>query len=236
MDDPQSEDLPHPLDELHSAGYVDEADDEYPTPTYGSYDAIGLHKTWMTFGQRYGPYGYREEKADYALTRVDWSAVNWGKLQDQCFQSQSNRTQEHQFLQVGAPPKFRFVHEATGSDEQPREKTGRHAIVLRTWGTYDYKPEDFWNVRSIITEASLATQGEYTVFLLVDIKRADGGRIHEDDEFYRQVLEETVPKEFWDIAVLFHQSLQRSWYAKVNEYSYVPSIDTISANNFANRI
>jgi len=212
-----NEDVAQAVSRLPSAGGVEA--EGYPVPTYGSYEDIGLGKTWMSFAARYGPYGYREDELNYNWSRLDWNSVNWGQLQDQCLLSRSDRSTEHTFLQSVAAPKFRFLHETTGTDEPSKEVTGRHAIVLRTWSTYDYQPEDFWNLRSIITEASLATQGEFTVFLLVDVKDKDVSKIHEDDSYYRQILEASVPPEFRDMTVLYHESLQKSWYAKVNEYA-----------------
>lgn len=110
----------------------------------------------------------------------------------------------------------------TDTQDSPRSNTGRQAIVMRTYSTFDYTPEDLWNLRSTITEASLATGGAYTVVLLVDIKDEEAYRIHQDDVFYQKVLEESVPAEFQNMAVLFHKSLQKSWYEKVGEFECVP--------------
>src|ERR1700761_2457428 len=52
----------------------------YPVPEFGSYDALGLPQTWMTFSQRYGPYGYGEDEESYPFMKADWISVNWGKL------------------------------------------------------------------------------------------------------------------------------------------------------------
>ena len=209
LDDPASEDIPHPTYGLLNT--------TYPEPTFGSYDALELERTWMTFAQRYGPYGYGEDTNDYNLTRVNWFAKDWGRLQDRCMLDRSDRFHGNEFLQSDAPPRLRLL------DDKQRlrphtQATGRQAIVIRTWSSYVYMPEDYWNLRSIITEASLATHGDYTVFLLVDVKHEDGPRIHRDDDFYRQILEQSVPKEFQSIAVLFHQSLQRDWYKKTNTF------------------
>ncbi|KAK3713393.1 hypothetical protein LTR37_008585 [Vermiconidia calcicola] len=211
LDDGNTEDLPHATFNL--------ADTTYPEPTFGSYDTLGLEKSWMTFSQRYGPYGCGEDDEDYGLEKAKWADANWSQLQDQCLLDRSERFGKHETFQTGAAPRFRLLGD--GDDYVPRnlnESTGRQAIVLRTWSTYVYKPEDYWNLRSTLTEAALATNGEYTVFLLVDVKQDDGYKIHEDDDFYREVLEASVPREFWDIAVLFHKSLQESWYQKVGEF------------------
>lgn len=211
-------DVPKPIHNLEDKnGRID-----FPNTTYGSYEAVGLEKTWLSFDQRYGPYGYREEEEDYHFEKADWSSLNWGHQQDSCLLRGSSLIDGYESMQENARPRFRLVRD-DHKINVPKTKTGRQAIVLRTWEGYDYTPEDLWNIRSIITEASLLTNGQFTVVLLVDVKREDGAGIHEDDGFYRQVVEETVPKEFWDIAVLFHKSLQESWYPKIGEYKYVLS-------------
>lgn len=131
--------------------------------------------------------------------------------------SRPKRFYGNEFLQAGATPRFRLVEEGD-IEGSVQGKTGRQAVILRTWDSYEYTPEDLWSMRAIISETSLATNGRYTVFLLVDVKREDGAKIHEDDEFYQQVLNESVPEEFRNIAVLFHRSLQSSWYPEVDEF------------------
>jgi hypothetical protein len=212
---PRGSDLQHPASEDTIHPVLDLPNVTYPQPTYGSYKELALEQSWMTFSQRYGPYGQGEDDDSFNATKVDWASVKWGQLQDQCLHSK----QDTFTSQSGAPPRFRFYGD--GELQVNRSEigsTGRQAIVLRTWSTYDYKPEDYWNLRSIITEAALATDGEYTVYLLVDVKHPNASRIHEDDEFYHQMLIESVPAEFRDMAVLFHKSLQESWYAKVQEF------------------
>lgn len=204
-----SEDLPQSRKSLENV--------EFPSPTTGSYEAAGQEQSWLSFEARYGPYGFGEETPEYGFSRVEWEKVDWGRLQDQCLIANGKQDDD---LGLMAKPRFRLQHEAEVPDS-PREKTGRQAIVLRAYSTYKYAPEDFWNLRSIINEASLATGGEYTVFLLVDIKDEDGSTIHQDDALYEMFLEQSVPPEFRNMAVLFHESLQKSWYSKVDEFAYV---------------
>lgn len=149
LDETDSADLPR---SLHSLSNI-----SYPIPTTGSFDELGLEKTWTTFEQRYGPYGYGEQETGYEFPRVDWNTTDWGMLQTECLQDN-----QHVF---GKFNKSGGVHAATtfqlqSSNIRPppfTSKTGRQAIVMRSWSTYEYKDEDLWNLRSIITEASLAT-------------------------------------------------------------------------------
>lgn len=199
----------------------------FPIPTTGSYDLVGLEKSWLTVEERYGPYGYEEETADYQWSRVNWNHTDWGRLQDDCvaanearFRLPGGQSQQGKEMYSTRTNRFRLLDKGE-VQMPPRARTGRQAIVLRTWSTYDYSPEDLWNIRSIINEASLSTGGQYTVVLLVDVKDEDGHLIHVDEAIYERVLKRSVAPEFRNIAVLFHESLQRSWYAKVDEFRYV---------------
>ena len=61
---------------------------------------------------------------------------------------------------------------------------------------------------------------DYSVFLLVDVKDEDGSRqIFHDSKSYDKALQEMVPAEFRDIAVLFDQELLESWYPRIPEHS-----------------
>ncbi|KAK4554400.1 hypothetical protein LTR86_008608 [Recurvomyces mirabilis] len=209
VNDLHSQDIPHPA-QLRNV--------TFPDTTTGSYDALGLKKNWLTISERYGPYGYGEDRASYNRTPVTWSKIDWGALQQQCLKANAER-----FNGVAdsiIKPRFRLTGNAKSSHDAifARPKTGRQAIVLRAWDEFEYRPEDLHNIRSTIVEASLATGSEYTVFLLVDVKAENASRLHEDDDVYRQVLDQIVPHEFQGMAVLFHETLQRSWYAKVDDF------------------
>ena len=205
LDEKNDRDLPRPTFQLPGRAY--------PAPTFGSYDALGLSQGWTTFEQRYGPYGYNNSSGVH--DEIDWNAVDWGHLQEECTMTNSAR-----FSTVDIQHRrSRFQHfEDAGDQVAPRYKTGRQAIVLRTWSTYEYHPEDLWNLRSIITEASLATNGDYQVFLLVDLKCGEECKdVFSNTTLHEQILQQSVPKEFQNIAVLLHETLQISWYPKVEE-------------------
>ena len=192
---------------------------DYSNNTYGSYEALGLKKTWMTFEQRYGPYGYNEGDVTYNFSRVDWSTIDWAVLQDECVAVQSNDHYSGNFILPDGKPRMHF------KDDEPypvkiEGKTGRQAIVVRTWTGYTYADEDKWNLRSLITEAALATGAEYTVYLLVHVKgKKEEADIYNDSKLYQEILEAYVPREFQKMAVLFHRQLLVNWYPKVEEYT-----------------
>lgn len=202
---------------------------DYPEPTFGSYDALGLSKGWMTFEQRYGPYGYERNsssetrRAAAAPLAVDWNSVDWGGLVDECVKVNAARFRLPEVISQRRR-RFRLFHDDDEQDQEledaevPQHETGQQAIVLRTWSTYEYHPEDLWNIRSIITEASLATNGDYRVFLLVDLKCGEACQdVFRNATLHQEILEQSVPREFQQMAVLVHEGLQRSWYPRVEE-------------------
>lgn len=73
-------------------------------------------------------------------------------------------------------------------------------------------------IRALITELSLRSGGEYHVFLFVHVKDV---RIHifEDPTLYQKVLQNSVPEEFWELAILWNEQLCEKQYPKVGENS-----------------
>ena len=63
----------------------------YPEPITGSFEALVLNRSWTTAEERYGPYGFGQDKEGYRFSHVSWKDVKWGILQDQCDQENSHR-------------------------------------------------------------------------------------------------------------------------------------------------
>lgn len=198
----------------------------YPQPWAGSFEEIGLDLTIMTAEQRYGPYGFGEERDDYRRSRVKWDDVDWGQLQNDCFQTNRDRFPKYAraledtrkavrfgFRNVTKIPEVRHWHEF--------EPTRRTALVVRTWRGYKYLPEDMHYLRSLVAETSLKTGGEYQVILLVDMKDYDGyeNNIFSSAEAYQRGLEDAgVPPEFQSMAILWDERLLKSWYPLIGEH------------------
>lgn len=103
---------------------------------------------------------------------------------------------------------------------RPKVTSGRTAILVRGWSTFEFKEEDYLNLRALITETSLRYRGQYTVILLVDVK-GDYDVIRTRRQ-YQEILN-TIPREFRAMTVLFDQhNFLRAWYPRVNEHRYVP--------------
>jgi hypothetical protein len=100
---------------------------------------------------------------------------------------------------------------------QAADNVPRTAIIFRAWEGYNYTSEDLINLRATIAETSLAFGGEYTVFILVDVKDKER-HIFSNDENYLRAVDELVPPEFRDLAVLFDETLLESWYPKIKTH------------------
>ncbi|KAL2258550.1 hypothetical protein VTK26DRAFT_8107 [Humicola hyalothermophila] len=205
-----------------------ELDYPYPQPWAGSFEEIGLDLTVMTAEQRYGPYGFGEDRDDYKRSRVKWDDVDWGQLQNDCFQRNRHRFPEYaraledtrktesvrfSFRNVTKIPEVRHWHEF--------EPTRRTAIVVRTWRGYKYLPEDLHYLRSLVAETSLRSGGEYQVILLVDMKDYEGyeNSIFSSEEAYQRGLQDAgVPPEFQSMAILWDERLLKSWYPLIEEH------------------
>jgi len=95
----------------------------------------------------------------------------------------------------------------------PKDSEQRTALLLRSYTGKVYNDNDKQVIRSLITELSLQTGGEYEVFLFLHVK--DDTDIWASEEAYRHVIETQVPKEFWDITVLWNTEKVKRAYPKL---------------------
>ena len=100
--------------------------------------------------------------------------------------------------------------QAASQDADARME-GRTAILLRTYTGKEYNENDKQMIRSLITELSLRTGGQYQVFLFVHVKDT-AYAIWDDDSTYQYVVRDSVPKEFRDITVLWNDEAVQSTY------------------------
>lgn len=91
----------------------------------------------------------------------------------------------------------------------------RTAVLLRTYTGKSYSDNDQQVIRSLITELSLRTGGQYQVFLFVHVKDT-AYAIWDDEGTYQYVLEKNVPPEFRDIAVLWNDEATQTMYPKID--------------------
>ena len=110
-----------------------------------------------------------------------------------------------------------FSADTTMDEEHGGRESGRTAIVLRTWDDYQYTETRRAWLRAFIAETALHSDGEYQVFLLVNVKD-DEIRLGDDPDAYARALRECVPEEFRDMALLYNSPVLENWYPRVDEH------------------
>ncbi|KAG5301142.1 hypothetical protein I7I48_01055 [Histoplasma ohiense] len=170
----------------------------FPEPMFGSHEAVGFNgDVFFDRYTRYGAYGYGENdsfvKNWKKPAKVQWDKVNWGKLQEQCSLKNADRFSADLSLLADLPQ---------DSPRRQIEPEARTAVLIRTYVGKTYSDNDMQTIRSLVSELALQSGGEYSVILLLHVK--DEEIEIEKDEVYQQVVEENVPKEFWDMTVLWN--------------------------------
>lgn len=175
-------------------------------------------------------YGYTEEpesdKQDGALNRVQWDNVNWDTLQQDCLQRNADRYEpsslgektwtlhkDHEKrLQEDSAQRERRQTQ-TDKDNASPVFNSRTAVILRTWLDRKYTEDDLHFIRSMITELSLLSGGEYEVVILVDAK--DTKLPQPGDRASLGDLKKFLPRELQDLTVFFNSKMLENWYPKV---------------------
>ncbi|KAG7286267.1 hypothetical protein NEMBOFW57_008575 [Staphylotrichum longicolle] len=176
----------------------------------------------MTAADRYGPYGWHDDRPEYGKIKVAWDTIDWSSLQNHCLQRNALRFQHPTPIRPGER-RFRMreadedikvpIPEPLGAQYNPRT-----AIVFRAREGYNYTTEDLVNLRATITETSLRFGSDYTVFLLVDVKDTSRN-IFSTEADYQRAIFDLVPPEFQGITVLFDETLLASWYPTIKSHS-----------------
>lgn len=157
---------------------------------------------------------------------VDFRKVDWGAAQNRCIAANNHRFKDlpeprpHTFLSmpVGVP---RLGHPQPANEKEKPPKTGpdrlpRTAVVVRTWSDFRYTPEDILYMRSLVSELSLQSGGEYVVHFLVHVKDVDL-QIWSDDETYERVLADSLPEEFRGMGTLWSEKQMALMYPALEE-------------------
>jgi hypothetical protein len=96
------------------------------------------------------------------------------------------------------------------------EKLPRTAVVIRTWWDYPYTPEDKIYIRSLMSELSMLSGGEYVVHFLIQVKSNDVP-VFSDDETYERVLRDALPEEFRGMGTLWTETQMLLMYGGLEE-------------------
>ncbi len=234
--------------------------EKFPSPGFGSYSVLGLDRN-LCFERetRMGQYGMSTVRGTDG-EELDWDLVNWGDLQQECFQKNVARfategpkneyvqedshdlkrdTDElkveeveeeeviEDFVDGESPMKtVRKFWRRPGSshakrtqpDSQSHNSTTkpeqRTALLLRSFSGKTYTENDKQVIRSLITELSLRTGGEFEIFLFVHIKNSEE-KIWTKGA-YEKAIDEHVPQEFRSIAVLWNEPAVDRMYTNLS--------------------
>ncbi|KAL8956011.1 MAG: hypothetical protein Q9183_006450, partial [Haloplaca sp. 2 TL-2023] len=117
---------------------------------------------------------------------------------------------------VDSPASANDTTAVQDKQQKPTAKLPRTAILIRTWWDYDYKTEDILYLRSLITELSLLSGGEFTVHFLVHV-RDDNAPIWADQKIYDRTLENALPAEFRGMGTLWSERQMGLIYGGIQE-------------------
>ncbi|KAI1639034.1 hypothetical protein F4809DRAFT_186378 [Biscogniauxia mediterranea] len=216
----------------------------FPAPGIGSYSVLNMDGD-LCFERetRFGPYGFQNAN-DTSEPAMEWNKVRWGRLQDECVKKNKARYDMHgksnpylglvekrdldtQSNPVDTRHSLRRRPAEPNSGRGVLEKTGfrkakattvteaRSALLLRTYTGKEYNENDKQVIRSLVTELSLRTGGQYQVFLFVHVKDTSYA-IWDDESVYQAVLEQAVPPEFRDMAILWNDEATQGMYTKLD--------------------
>lgn len=180
------------------------------------------------------------------ISEVDYSSVQWAQSQNACASKNQKRfrpvatTDRHLFLDMGSGQgeSIRDENKISSRDEKVKVKAAsdqknstlplgetpkkdvillpRTAILLRTWWNREYSEEDIIYLRSLIIELSLLSGGEYTVHFLIHV-RDDNVPIWAEKRIYDRVLQNSLPKEFQGMGILWSERQMNLIYGGLQE-------------------
>lgn len=204
---------------------------------YGKFGPYGFGYSIRTGGLGTGEHGENQgaESVWGSGSRVDYREIDWADIQRRCFQANAGRyktlpakTPSPNGFFVGSPEAAKVQSrdsqpkdsgKAKAKEDAPAEQTStevakqsRTAIVVRCWDEFLFREDDFANLRSMISELSLASGGRYDVHLLVQVKNDARYPVWADYEIYEQRIHDAIPKEFQGLVTLWTETQMLSLY------------------------
>jgi hypothetical protein len=144
--------------------------------------------------------------------------VNWAALQSQCVQENIDRFDMSPRPMPGGPHYQHLAHDAYNYGIDGGAPVTRSAVIFRSYNGMLYTQDMLRMMRSVIMELVLGSGGEYEAYLLVQIKN-DPSPIFENDTAYEEAIQKNVPREFWNITVLWSTDIWGELYPKLPEGS-----------------
>ncbi len=202
----------------------------FPEPAVGDANVTGID-LGHCFDRynRFGPYGYgqldKKKVQDWepSSNKPNWNIVNWGELQDWCMLANKERFDTNARQPAGRriskklPKGHMKLDQFDQSHAQGAKHHSRTAVLIRSWEGYVYTSNDIESIRSLVTELSLLSGGEYQVFLFINVKDIHAN-IYNDEQVYKDLLEQHVPDELQHISILWNEQMLQEWYPRVGDW------------------
>ena len=179
-----------------------------------------------------------------SVPEVDYRKVKWAAAQNACFEKNKQRFKEADDIEESAQDMFKTLGRTGPSNSEPEHSLQRRnnattqagsnetahdskaatessllartAIIIRTWWDHRYTVEEVIYLRSLVSELSLFSGGEYTVHFLVHVKDNDVP-IWAEQKIYDRVLENSLPEEFRGMGVLWSEKQMSLIYGGLEE-------------------
>jgi len=196
---------------------------------FGRLGPYGMGYSKRRGGTGAGMEGDREriEGVWTTVPEVDFRKVRWADVLDRCIEKNSGRFKTRS---ISSKQTFTNARRDVSSSDQtgdilskldaPKQESNftaskqpktaykklvsRTAVLIRTWWDYTYDDEDIMYLRSLISELSIASGGEYEVHFLIHVKD-DNKQIWADEEVYQEVLKNALPAEFAGLGTLWSE-------------------------------
>ncbi|KAL3470607.1 hypothetical protein BJX99DRAFT_44587 [Aspergillus californicus] len=204
-----------------------EIQDDICFDRFGRLGPYGLGYSVRKGGIGAGLEGHREgaERIWDDFPPVDFRRVNWAAAQDRCIVTNAHRFRDipeqetERFMSMAGDSKGENIEKSEEPAESPDDshaQLSRTAVVIRTWHDFQYTSEDVLYLRSLISELSLLSGGEYTIHFLVHVKDTNL-QIWADDETYDRVLKDALPEEFHGMGTLWSEQQMSLVYSGLEE-------------------
>lgn len=122
---------------------------------------------------------------------------------------------------------------ASQKTQKKIEKELRTAVLIRTNTDQKFTDNDKQNIRALISELCLRSGGEYEIYILAQVKD-DSIPIWTDANAYRRAIEENIPREFWNLTILWNDHQMKDLYPLIPpEVNNVDQSQWLSVQKFA---
>ena len=104
-------------------------------------------------------------------------------------------------------------------DNSSKKRLPRTAFIVRLWSSFQHTTESIMFLRSLISELTLFSGGEYTIHILVHVQD-DNLQIWANEDLYQQVLRDALPEEFRGLGTLWTERQMGLLYGGLEESFY----------------